>query len=141
MQLLAMPLLAELGAISAASPNAGATTAAAQGGSGDSQSGAAAPFGQLLAQLQGEGGKSLPPAELAAALGISVEQLQQALAQLRQALAITAVSKLAPTASCRRWLRMAVSKRARPSAKMARPFCSGWLNSSRGWPAKWTRRC
>ena len=87
MQLLAMPLLAELAAISAASPNAGATTAAAQGGSGDSQSGAAAPFGQLLAQLQGEGGKSLPPAELAAALGISVEQLQQALAQLRQALA------------------------------------------------------
>lgn len=87
MQLLAMPLLAELAAISAASPNAGATTAAAQGDSGDSQSGAAAPFGQLLAQLQGEGGKSLPPAELAAALGISVEQLQQALAQLRQALA------------------------------------------------------
>lgn len=86
MQLLAMPLLAELAAISAASPNAAATTGVAHSGA-DGHRGEAAPFGQLLAQLQGEGGKGLPPAELAAALGISVEQLQQALAQLRQALA------------------------------------------------------
>ena len=84
MQLLAMPLLGELAAITGASP---ATAATGSGGANGADGKGAAPFGQLLAQLQGEGGKQLPPAELAAALGISVEQLQQALAQLRQALA------------------------------------------------------
>lgn len=84
MQLLAMPLLGELAAITGASP---ATATAGSGGASAADGKGAAPFGQLLAQLQGEGGKQLPPAELAAALGISVEQLQQALAQLRQALA------------------------------------------------------
>ena len=78
MQLLAMPLLGELAAITGASP---ATAATGSGGANGADGKGAAPFGQLLAQLQGEGGKQLPPAELAAALGISVEQLQQALAQ------------------------------------------------------------
>ncbi|MBQ1783403.1 MAG: flagellar hook-length control protein FliK [Gammaproteobacteria bacterium] len=84
MQLLAMPLLGELAAITGTSP---ATAAAGSGGANGADAKGAAPFGQLLAQLQGEGGKALPPTELAAVLGISVEQLQQALAQLRQALA------------------------------------------------------
>lgn len=44
-------------------------------------------FGQLMQAAQGEGGKALPPAAVAERLGISLEQLQQLLAQLGQEVA------------------------------------------------------
>lgn len=52
------------------------------------------PFGQLLRLVQGEEGKNLPPAAVAERLGISLEQLQQMLAEIGQEVA--QLSKAAP---------------------------------------------
>ena len=55
-------------------------------------------FGQLMHAAQGEGGKTLPPTAVAERLGISLEQLQQLLAQLGQEVAQQASAQAAAVA-------------------------------------------
>ncbi len=66
------------------SSGAGMTASGGEAVGGKTESGL---FGQLLHVVQGAEGKNLPPAAVAERLGISLEQLQQLLAQLGQEVA------------------------------------------------------
>lgn len=66
------------------SSGSGAVASGGEAAGGKTEAGL---FGQLLRTVQGEGGKDLPPAAVAERLGISLEQLQQLLAQLGQEVA------------------------------------------------------